>query len=294
MHYNGPIIRPPHEAYSVMLEVTVGCTHNSCRFCTFYKDAPFHMASLAQIEADLQEVQSRMPYLKHIWLSGGDPLTLSMNRLETLINLVHKYLPKVSISMYGRVDSTFRKSVEDLIHLKAMGVDDVVIGIESAYDPALKAMNKGYTAAELLHECQKFEQAGMSYRVIYLAGIAGHEHWQENAEVTAKVLNQLHPTFMYLTSLSIQQDSLLYQDIQQGKFTPESEFDMIKEFYWLMKNLKNPIRVDARAGYNPVHFYVDLPENRQELLSEFKKLIDSYTEQTEEALMAHRARYATV
>lgn len=294
MHYNGPIIRPPHEAYSVMLETTVGCTHNTCRFCTFYKNAPFRMTPLSQIEADLKEVQSRMPNLNHIWLSGGDPLTLSMNRLEERINLVHKYLPQASLSMYGRVDSTFHKSVAELKHLKSMGVDDIVIGIESGWDPALKAMNKGYTSAELLRECKKLEQAGISYRVIYLAGMAGHEHWQKNAETTAYVLNQLHPTYMYLTSLSIQQDSLLYQDIQQGKFTAQTEFDVIKEFYVLLKNLKNPIRVDARAGYNPVHFYIDLPDNRKDLLKELKTLINSYNEQTETALAAHRASYATV
>lgn len=100
------------------------------------------------------------PDLEHLWFSGGDPLTLSMDRLETLISLTHRYLPKASISMYGRVDSTFRKTVADLKHLKELGVDDIVIGIESGYDLALKAMNKGYTAADLLRECRKFEEAG--------------------------------------------------------------------------------------------------------------------------------------
>jgi coproporphyrinogen III oxidase-like Fe-S oxidoreductase len=294
MHYNGPIIRPPHEAYSLMLETTVGCTHNSCRFCTFYKDAPFRMAPLSQVEADLREVARQAPDLEHLWFSGGDPLTLSMDRLETLIGLTHQYLPKASISMYGRVDSTFRKSVDDLRHLKDLGVDDIVIGIESAYDPALKAMNKGYTADELLRECRKYEEAGMTYRVIYLAGIAGHDHWKENAEATAEALNQLHPSFMYLTSLSIQQDSPLYADIQEGKFTPETEFDMVKEFYTLIKNMENPIRIDARAGYNPVHFYVDLPDSRKILLDDMKKFIDSCDEQTEQELEAHRASYTTV
>lgn len=294
MHYNGPIIRPPHEAYSLMLETTVGCTHNSCRFCTFYKDAPFHMAPLSQVETDLQEVALQRPDLEHLWFSGGDPLTLSMDRLETLIILTHRYLPKASISMYGRVDSTFRKTVADLKHLKELGVDDIVIGIESGYDLALKAMNKGYTAADLLRECRKFEEAGMTYRVIYLAGIAGHEHWKENAEATAAVLNQLHPSFMYLTSLSIQEDSPLYEDIKAGRFTPETEFDMVQEFYTLIKNLKNSIAIDARAGYNPVHFFVRLPENQQLLLDEMKKFIDSYDAQTEQQLATHRASYSTL
>ena len=294
MHYNGPIIRPPHEAYSLMLETTVGCTHNKCRFCTFYKDAPFRMAPLSQVEADLQEVSAQEPNLKHLWFSGGNPMTLDMKHLEALIALTHRYLPQASISMYARVDSTFKKSVADLKRLKSLGVDDIVIGIESGYDPALKAMNKGYTAAELLRECKKYEEAGMTYRVIYLAGIAGHEHWRENAEATAAVLNELHPSFMYLTSLSIQSDSLLYQDIQAGRFMPETEFDMVQEFYHLVKNLKNPIHIDARAGYNPVHFYFSLPENKNVLLDEMKDFIDGYDNTVEQQLQSHRASYATL
>ena len=99
---------------------------------------------------------------------------------------------------------------------------------------------------------------------------------------------------MYLTSLSIQEDSPLYEDIKAGRFTPETEFDMVQEFYTLIKNLKNPIAIDARAGYNPVHFFVRLSENQQLLLDEMKKFIDSYDAQTEQQLATHRASYSTL
>ena len=148
MHYNGPIVRPPHEAYSVMLETTVGCTHNSCRFCTFYKDVPFHMAPLNQIEEDLKEVSRINPNVPRVWASGGDPFTMTTSKIETLAKLIKKYLPSANIAMYARVDSLFNKTVEDISYLRSLGVNDIVIGIENGDNETLSFMNKGYTQSK--------------------------------------------------------------------------------------------------------------------------------------------------
>lgn len=60
MHYTGTIWRPPYEASSLLLEVTAGCTHHKCKFCTLYADLPFQfrMSPLNDIESDLLEVQT--------------------------------------------------------------------------------------------------------------------------------------------------------------------------------------------------------------------------------------------
>ena len=294
MHYNGPIIRPPHEAGNAMLEITVGCTHNSCRFCTFYKGINFQMASLAQVELDLREVASVNPDVLRIWASGGDPFTMHTEYLERLAKLVQKYLPKASIGMYARVDSTFHKSVEELSYIRSLGIDDIVIGIESGDDAVLKKMNKGYTAAQIINECKKLEAAGIVYRIIYLAGIAGHDLWRTNAIKTANLLNQLHPVFMYMTSLTIQEDSLLYQDVLDGAFKPQEEREIIEEFCTLIQHLKNPIEIDARAGYNPVHFRVNLPETKEAVVKKLNTIIENYDKAIEHRLKSHRASFDRV
>ena len=294
MHYNGPVIRPPHEAYSVIVETTVGCTHNSCRFCTFYKGTPFHMAPLSQIESDLQEAAAYNPHAPRVWASGGDPFTMATGKLVVLADLIRKYFPKANIAMYGRVDSMRNKTVEDIRLLRQHGINDLVIGIETGDDDTLSLQNKGYTAGEMLKNLQMLEDGGMDYRIIYLAGIAGHERFVENARRTANLLNKLRPTFMYLTSLTIQEDSLLYKDIQSGRFQPQTELDKIKEFGLLIRDLKNPLEINATAGYNPIRFTAMLPQDKEQLLKEIEKVVAGYTEETEERLALHRARYGTV
>lgn len=281
MHYNGPVVRPPHEAFSVLLETTIGCTHNSCTFCTFYKGFPFRLAPLDQMETDLQEAKRTRPNEDHVWLSGGDPFTMNMKWLETWANLVHKYYPDAYLATYARIDSTFHKSAEDMRRLHDLGYDDIVIGIESGWDDVLAHVNKGYTQADILRECRKYEEAGIRYRVIYLSGLAGSGKGEKNARITAQVLNQLHPTFMYLTSVTVVHDSALYQEVKAGTFKEATELDRIKEFRALIAGLENPIEVDANNISNPVAFFADLPAEKGRALKALDRCIEHWSARDE-------------
>jgi len=288
MHYNGPIVRPPHEAYSVMLEVTVGCTHNSCRFCSFYHGVHFHMSSLSQVEEDLREARRHDSEAKRVWMVGGDPFSMSTNKLKTLAKLIHRYLPKANIATYARVSSTFHKTVEELRELRAMGINDLVIGIESGDDEALKQMNKGYTSADILRECHKLEEAGINYYAIFLGGLAGHGNGTRNAENTAAVLNQLHPSHIYMTSVAVLPDTKLYEDVRNGKFQEAGELERIKETLTLIKLLKNPITIYGQSVANPVSFSARLPEQREKLITELERIIASFNERDEAQLRRYR------
>ena len=125
MEFHGPIIRPQTDADSVFIEVTVGCTHNSCSFCNFYKDTPFYVAPIEQVEKNLQEAKVVYPNARKIWASGGNPFALSSDKLISLGHLFKKYFPKAVVSTYARIDDLFRKSVED-IGLVAVMADRVV------------------------------------------------------------------------------------------------------------------------------------------------------------------------
>ena len=111
MHYNGPIIRPHTEANDLFVEVTVGCTHNSCTFCNFYHGYPFRMAPLEQVEADLQEARRYTDDPGRIWASGGNPYAMSTERLAELGRLFKKYFPNTPLATYARVDDLNRKTV---------------------------------------------------------------------------------------------------------------------------------------------------------------------------------------
>lgn len=288
MHYTGPVIRPPHEANSILLEVTVGCTHNSCRFCAFYYDTPYRIAPKKQVEHDLQEAQRANPNAKRIYAVGGDPFTLRTAKLVDLARMIRRYFPTINIGMYARVDSMFNKDVDDLKQLKAEGINDLVIGIESGDDDVLAQMDKGYTSADILRECQKLEQAGIAYRVIFLGGLAGKGNGERNARHTAQVLNQLHPTHMYMTSVAVQPESLLYQDILEGRFVESSEQERIEETLSLIEQLTNPMVLLGQSVANPVNFIATLPDDYEPLTQMLKTTIHRFTHQDERSLRAYR------
>lgn len=294
MHYTGPVVRPPHEANSILLEVTVGCTHNRCRFCTFYKDTPFRMARQEQIEADLKEAASFEPNAKRVYALGGDPFTMSTEHLKKIGTLIKQYLPKANIGTYARITSIIPKSVTELKELRDMGFNDLVIGIESGDDEVLKQMNKGYTSHDILRECRKLEEAGINYYVIYLGGLAGHGNGVRNARNTAGILNQLKPSHMYITSVAVLPDSELYQDVLDGTFQEATEKERIEETLLLVKELKNPIVVYGQSVANPVNFTAKLPEQKEELISALEQTLETFTNRDEESLRQYRESLRTV
>ena len=294
MHYNGPIVRPPTDAYSVMLEVTVGCTHDQCKFCNFYKGYPFKVASLSQIEADLKEAASINPYARDVWAAGGNPYALSVDKLEKIALLIRKYLPHARISTYARVTDFMNKSVSDIKHLKELGFEDILIGIESADDVPLTFMNKGYLGQDVLTQLKKVEEAGVDYRVIYLGGIAGKDKCEESARITSKVLNQLHPYMIYLTSVAVLPDTPLYQDILNNQFEEPSELERIKELRTLISCLNNEIYVFARSVSSAVDFTANLPEDKERVLKKLDAIIDSFTAEDEMNLKNRRSQIRSV
>ena len=163
MHFSCGIVRPPYEAGSCFLQVTSGCSHNKCRFCTFYKEAPFSVSPESEIREDLQEIRDSGWKVKRIFLQGADPFLLSYDRLKRIMDLIKEYLPwGVSVGGYGRVDSVKNKSVEQLRSLREMGYDMIVFGIESGDDAVLDKMNKGYHANDIVEQLSKRYQQCLS------------------------------------------------------------------------------------------------------------------------------------
>ncbi len=294
MHYNGPIVRPPTDAYSVMLEITVGCTHDKCKYCNFYKGFPFKMADLNQIEMDLKEVASIDAKVKDVWAAGGNPFALSVNRLESIALLVRKYLPEARISTYARVNDFKDKSIEDIRHLKELGFEDILIGVESGDDKVLVSMNKGYTGADVFEQLRKVEAAGVDYRVIYLGGIAGAGECEKSAKITADVFNQLHPYMIFLTSVALLPGTQLYEEARNGKFVEPSELERIIELRTLLANMENDIFVYSRSVSSFVDFTADLPNDKIKVLKMLDDIINNFSKSNEFELKQKRDRITNV
>lgn len=280
MHFASNVVRPPYEANSVYLQVTSGCSHNACRFCTYYKDAPFAVSPEREIVEDLEELASYGMAFPRIWLQGADPFLLSFSRLKRIANLIHKYLPFVkSIGGYGRIDSLKNKTVEQLKELKELGYSGIVFGVESGDDRILKFMNKGYKADEIVPQLSKMDKAGLNYEVIFLSGLGGKGYGLDHAKKTAAVFNQLHPDRVLIAGLTIFPDTPLMQDVRKGTFVEATEGERVLELTEFLKDLNIDTLVDATNASIITTIYGRVPERKANMISRLQYIYDTYGEQ---------------
>ena len=280
MHFASNVVRPPYEANSVYLQVTSGCSHNACRFCTYYKDAPFAVSPEREIVEDLEELASYGMAFPRIWLQGADPFLLSFSRLKRIANLIHKYLPFVkSIGGYGRIDSLKNKTVEQLKELKELGYSGIVFGVESGDDRILKFMNKGYKADEIVPQLSKMDKAGLNYEVIFLSGLGGKGYGLDHAKKTAAVFNQLHPDRVLIAGLTIFPDTPLMQDVRKGTFVEATEGERVLELTEFLKDLNIDTLVDATNASIITTIYGRVPERKANMISCLQYIYDTYGEQ---------------
>ena len=232
MHFDGTIWRPPYEAASLLIQVTAGCTHHSCKFCTLYEDLPFkfRMSPPSEVEEDLAAVSrycQDAPWFR-VFFTGANPFVLTTDKLKTLAQMVKKYCPNYSsIGCFGRITDVTNKTVDELKELRALGYNGLTFGVETGDDEALTFMNKGFRASDVLEQCKKLEAAGISYNFFYLTGISGAGRGEIGAKASAELFNQLHPQIIESSMLTIYKTSELYQEIQRGNWKEEGEIEKL-------------------------------------------------------------------
>lgn len=298
MHYTGTIWRPPYEASSLLIEVTAGCTHHKCKFCTLYEDLPFkfRMSPIEDIEADLKEAQMffHSPQRKlenklfereeesncRIFLTGANPFVLTYEKLKTIAELIKKYFPSYrTIGCFSRITDVTSKTDDELRQLRYLGFDGLTIGIETADDKALKFMNKGYLSKDIIEQCTRLDNVGISYNFFYLTSISGAGRGEIGAKLTADVCNQLHPKLIGANMLTIYPTSKLYREIQSGNWQEESEIEKYEELKVLIKNLNIPVIFAALGASNAIQLHGRLPQDKERLLSVLNQITSQFSEE---------------
>lgn len=250
MHYTGQVYRPPLEAYTPLLEVTVGCSHNKCSFCTMYHLTPFSISPLENVREDLAELRSLDIDIDRIYLLNGDPFVLSADKLLDIGELIHSYLPYMrTITCYASFYNLKNKSVEDLKKLKALGYNELYIGVETGYNKALDYLNKGANIDDYEEGLKKLNQAGIQYHAIVMLGVAGAGNSKENAKKTAEFLNKYPPRSVFPMTTDVQSGSILFNMREKGEFKEATIREMLEEQIVLVENLK----LDENALYSSGH-----------------------------------------
>ena len=287
MHYTGTIWRPPYEASSLLLEVTAGCTHHQCKFCTLYDDLPFkfRMTPMEDIEADLKEAKGQFRIwighkISRTFLTGANPFVMSYENLAERALLIHDYLVECqTIAMFSSIRDIKNKKVWQLRRLRSLGINGISIGTESGDNSTLLLANKGYTATDLIEQCRKLDEAGMEYYFVYMTGLAGKGNSYRNAVNSAKVFSKVNPRFISVDSLTLFPDTELYRMAQERKFIPAGEKERLEELQTFIKHLQIRTHLFANSVSNFYPTTAFLPKERDRIVRELQYIIDTVSEE---------------
>ncbi len=280
MHFTGRTWRPPYEAHSVIIQATSGCTYGKCRFCSLYQGECFRMSPLREFEEDLEEIKFYQPYARRIFWTGADPFAMSYENLKLRALTVRDYLIKCqTMAMFASIRTIRDKEAWQLKKLRAMGIHGLTIGTESGDDDTLLLAGKNYTAADILEQCRKLQEAGIEYYLVYMTGLAGRGNGYRNAVNSARLFSRLNPYFISVSSLTLFPGTELYRMEQEGKFVPAGEKERLQELQVFIRNLQVRTHLFANTGsnYYPVTAY--LPKEREAVIRELQYVIDTGSEE---------------
>jgi len=219
MHHEGTIIRPPAEADSILLQVTLGCTHNKCTFCGAYKDKRFAIKPWEIVAQDLEFAARYCQRQRRLFLCDGDALSIPHAHLVKILIAIREKLPWASrVGAYANARGLKRKPLDELRELRSLGLRFVYLGLESGDDATLDAVCKKESAASIVAQGRKVREAGLTLAVTVLLGLAGAEGSQRHAAATGAALTAMDPDYAAALSLMLIPGTPLHDDWQAGRF----------------------------------------------------------------------------
>ena len=230
MDYEGMVIRPPSEADSILLQVTVGCSHNKCSFCGTYKDKRFRIKSDERILKDILFASRYCRRQDRVFLMDGDALIIPQKRLVWILERIREHLPWVRrVGLYANAKSIKMKTDEELRELKGLGLGIVYLGVETGHPELLKKICKGTGRENLILQGQRIKQAGIRVSVTVLLGIAGRELSRDHARETGSLLTEMDPDFVGALTVMTLPNTELGKEYAEGKFQPLTVPELLLE-----------------------------------------------------------------
>ena len=230
MHYEGYCIRPPSEADSILLQVTLGCSHNKCTFCGSYPDKPFKIKDDKIIMSDILYAAKYMQHEDRMFLMDGDALIIPQKRLVWILEQIKEHLPNIKrVGAYANTKGVRKKSPEDLKQLRDLNLTILYYGVETGDDEIRQAICKGSTAATSIEMGRKVKEAGIQLSVTVLLGIGGREKSLQHAQATGALLSAMDPDFVGALTLMFIPGTPLYEDYKSGAFQLPDEPGLLRE-----------------------------------------------------------------
>jgi len=278
MRYHGAVIRPPSEATSLILQVSYGCSNNTCDFCGTYLDKPFAVRAPEEVAEDVRglppAVKSRA---QRVFLADGDALALSTRRLSEILDLLHAELPNLErVSSYANAKNLLGKEVDELRELSERGLDLLYLGLESGDDETLAAIHKGMTVAEQIEGCRRAKAGGMKLSVTAILGLAGTARSLEHGRATGEALSAIDPDFIGILTLMVVPGTGMHHKVASGEVVLPDEIGMLRELREIVAHTDVSdclFRSNHASNYLPVGGH--LPDDKPAMLARLDRVLQA-------------------
>jgi radical SAM superfamily enzyme YgiQ (UPF0313 family) len=213
IQYDEPVIRPPSEAYSLILQVTLGCTHNRCAFCVTYQNKRFRSRPREEILREIDWAGKHLPDVKRVFLGDGDAFALSTDRLLEILDRLKTRLPELArVSAYASPGNFRGKTVDELRQLRDAGLTFAYVGIESGDDEILRRIDKGYTQDQMVELLGKPKEAGIKLSATVILGLGGPRLSERHAWETARIIDRVQPRYASALTLMLAPRKPTYEE----------------------------------------------------------------------------------
>ena len=273
VRYKGKVYRPPSEAYSLIIQVTYGCSHNRCAFCDMYDDKHFSMRPMEEIREDFELARRVYRRVERVFLADGDALMRKTDDLVQILGLIYGLFPECQrVTCYASPTSLQIKSEEELRLLREKGLKMVYMGLESGCDAVLERMDKGHTAAQIIAAGQKARRSGLQLSVTAISGLGSRELWREHAVETAQAFNAMNPEYIGLLTLMVEAGTPLEKWVREGSFYVLKPVEVMQEMELFLQHIDSPgsvFRMNHASNY--LTLKGTLNQDRERLLQQVRQ-----------------------
>jgi radical SAM superfamily enzyme YgiQ (UPF0313 family) len=267
MRYEEPVFRPPSEAYSLIIQATIGCSHNKCTFCGMYRGKKFRIRDLDEIKEDILLSKEYYGEVRRIFLADGNAFAMPTDQLLEILDFAYAIYPKLErVSAYAGPLDLLEKDDNEIMELKKRGLKLLYLGVETGDDELLKKIRKGATAEETVEAGRKAIRNEMTLSITVLIGLGGKQGSFRHAKETAKVINQIEPHYTAALTLILIPDTPLHRMYERGLFQPLDKMETLQELRWMIEdiNCRTIFRSNHASNYLPIKG--NLPDDKEEIL----------------------------
>ena len=271
--YVGDVYRPPSDAYSLIVQATIGCTHNKCSFCKMFKEKRFQTRPTEDIIADFAWARKRYRSVPRIFLADANALCLKTDKLMPILTYIEETFPECErVTIYGRASDILRKTEDELRQLREHGLTMVYIGAESGSDKVLEMCRKGETRQQLIDAVKRIEKVGIKASVTFISGLAGKDGWEDHAIQTGTMITEMNASYVSLLTLLVDPQAPMYEDIQSGRLKLLTPQEVLAETHLMLENANPEKTCIFRSNHasNYLSLKGDLPQDRDRFLAQIE------------------------